>query len=162
MGLIKLTIGTFLSITYFNETPIIPDNTEQNMVIAIVIPVLAPSETLKTDAMNMKKRNLLLLLSMSAFLVGCNDTPIVPDTSDTEIIELDKHKIALLKQSIENQISILNSLNELSTSLKSAESKVIIRIDDFQKHYDEISGKHQAFTVSSLKDIKRGINNGRI
>ena len=79
-----------------------------------------------------------------------------------EIIELDKHKIALLKQSIENQISILNSLNELSTSLKSAESKVIIRIDDFQKHYDEISGKHQAFTVSSLKDIKRGINNGRI
>ena len=82
--------------------------------------------------------------------------------SNKEIIELDKHKIALLKQSIENQISILNSLNELSTSLKSAESKVIIRIDDFQKHYDEISGKHQAFTVSSLKDIKRGINNGRI
>ncbi|MDY2727858.1 MAG: pullulanase-associated domain-containing protein [Candidatus Onthovivens sp.] len=37
----------------------------------------------------MKKKNLLLLLSMSAFLVGCNDTPIVPDTSDTEIIELD-------------------------------------------------------------------------
>ena len=82
--------------------------------------------------------------------------------SNKEIIELDKHKIALLKQSIENQISMLNSLNELSTSLKSAESKVIIRIDDFQKHYDEISGKHQAFTVSSLKDIKRGINNGRI
>ena len=41
-------------------------------------------------------------------------------------------------------------------------NKKIIRIDDFQKHYDEISGKHQAFTVSSLKDIKRGINNGRI
>ena len=40
-------IGIFLSITYFIVIPIIPDRKLQNIVIAIKIPVLAPSPTFK-------------------------------------------------------------------------------------------------------------------
>ena len=45
-------MGIFLSITYFKVTPIIPDRTEKNIEIAILIPVFAYSETLKTEAIN--------------------------------------------------------------------------------------------------------------
>lgn len=41
-----------MSITYFKVTPIIPDNTDKNIVIAITIPVFAPSDTLNIEAIN--------------------------------------------------------------------------------------------------------------
>lgn len=45
-----MTTGIFLSITYFKVTPIIPDKTDKNIVIAMVIPVFAPSDTLNIEA----------------------------------------------------------------------------------------------------------------
>ena len=50
LGLIRFITGTFLSITYLRVTPIIPDSTDKNMVMAMVIPVFAPSDTLNTEA----------------------------------------------------------------------------------------------------------------
>ena len=45
-------IGIFLSIKYFNVTPIIPDKTDKIIDIEIVIPTFVPSLTLKHEAIN--------------------------------------------------------------------------------------------------------------
>ena len=36
--------------TYFSSTPVIPDRTDRNIDTAIIIPVFAPSDTLKVEA----------------------------------------------------------------------------------------------------------------
>ena len=47
-----LLLVHFLSIRYFNVTPIIPDKTDKIIETEIVIPVFVPSLTLKHDAIN--------------------------------------------------------------------------------------------------------------